>query len=227
MSDPDRETRQAIHGDQYARQFANDRQTARVARLVEHIQLPQGANILDVGCGIGLLAGILATRYGSYTGVDFSSAMLREARAQADARGLRHCGFLCADAIEVMLENVGAYDAVFMLDISEHVPDREWADIVKAAWLALKPAGRIYLHTPNLDFMLERMKQHGWIRQFPEHVAVRDARENMRFFHEAGCTSVVCNVLPHYNILRWLHPLIRLPVIGKYLAARLWIVAVK
>ena len=75
--------------------------------------------------------------------------------------------------------------------------------------------------------MLERLKYHGLMRQFPEHVAVRDARRNLSFFKQAGYAAAHCTILPHYNLLRWLHPLSGLPVVGKYLTARLWIVATR
>ena len=105
--------------------------------------------------------------------------------------------------------------------------DQEWTGIVNAAWHALKPGRKVYLHTPNLDFAVERLKQRGWLRQFPEHVAVRDAGNNERFFNEAGFTSVVSDTLPHYNALHLLHFVAYIPVIGKYFLARLWVEAVK
>lgn len=223
----DKNSREAIHGDEYARRFSDLRQVKRVARLVERIELPSDAKVMDVGCGTGILAGLLAAHYGSYTGIDFSEAMLKQARGNALTGGLQNCSFLCSDAVEVMREQPGAWDAIFMLDISEHVPDSEWVGIVDAARLALKPGGKVYLHTPNLDFVFERLKQRGVMRQFPEHVAVRDARQNLAFFHKAGYTAVTCTNLAHYNFLRWLHPLSRLPKVGKCLAARLWVVATK
>lgn len=225
MSGKDRSTREAMHGDDYVQRFSNSRQLARVARLVEHIELPADADVMDVGCGTGILARLLAPNCGSYTGIDFSDAMLQEARA--NVRGLQHCNFICADAVSIMREHPGRWDAIFMLDISEHVPDDEWAGIVDAARVALRRGGKVYLHTPNLDFAPERLKQIGVMRQFPEHVAVRDAKQNLHFFNEAGYSAVTCTMLPHYNVLHWVHPLSRLPVVGKHFAARLWIVAIK
>ena len=183
--------------------------------------------MLDVGCGPGILASLLASRYGAYTGVDFSQAMVNAARRIAVANGLQHCKFVCADAVDVMRDRHDAFDAIFMLDISEHVPDEEWGRIVRQARQALKPGGIVYLHTPSLDFFVERLKQHGWMRQFPEHVAVRTASANMRFFTDARYSAVECIPLPHYNILRWLHPLAGLPLVGRFFAARLWIAAIK
>ncbi len=227
MDSSDRQSREAMHGNEYVHRFSNQRQIARVARLVERIQLPPDAKIMDVGCGTGILARLLAPKYGSYTGIDFSEAMLQQARADALAHGLNRCKFVRADAVDVMREQANTWDAVFMLDISEHVPDIDWTKIVDATHQALKPGGKVYLHTPNLDFFLERMKQSGVIRQFPEHIAVRNERQNMEFFEKA-CYSAITSVrLPHYNILRWLHPFAHMPIAGRYLGARLWIVATK
>lgn len=227
MTDLDRQAREKMHDVQYVQRFENERQEARVARLVEHAWLPPGARVLDVGCGTGILATMLAARYGRYTGVDFSDAMVNVARRRAEDQGLRDCEFIVANAVDVMRALPDVYDSIFMLDISEHVPDGEWSGIVQSALRALKPGGRAYLHTPNLDFLVERLKQVGLMRQFPEHIAVRTARENMRFFHEAGYSVVRCRRLPHYNVLRWFHPLSGLPLVGRYFSARLWIVAVK
>jgi len=223
----ERESREALHGNQYVQRFTGDRQARRVTALAKRISLAPGANILDVGCGTGLLASLLAGQYNRYTGLDFSSVMVQEARRQADMQGLRGCRFILGDAAETMRREVAAYDAIFLLDISEHVPDHEWAEIVCASWGCLKTGGRAYLHTPNLDFVVERLKQHGWMQQFPEHIAVRDVRDNERFFQEAGYASTDFTYLPHYNVLRWLHPLARLPLVGKLMAARLWITATK
>lgn len=227
MTDLDRQKREDMHGDEYVQKFTDEQQAARVSRLVRRIHLPEDARVLDVGCGTGLLATLLSSRYGKYVGVDFSEAMLQRARLRVQSQGLGSCEFLCMDAIEHMHASESVYDAIFMLDISEHVPDGEWSGIVAAAQHSLKPGGKVYLHTPNLSFILERLKQLGVMRQFPEHIAVRDAKANAGFFHEAGFSNILCESLPHYNILRWLHPLSVLPLIGRYFAARLWIVARK
>lgn len=227
MIERDRQAREVLHGSQYVQRFSDERQVERVSRLMGLIDLPPRASVLDIGCGTGLLASLLATRYSSYTGVDFSQAMVHEARRLARERGLQECHFVVGDAVEAMRQTIAAYDAIFLLDISEHVPDDEWATIIEAAWHSLRSGGKVYLHTPNLDFVVERLKELGWMRQFPEHVAVRSAAGNMGFFRDAGYSSISCSALPHYNILRWLHPLTRLPLVGKFMAARLWIVATR
>lgn len=53
--------------------------------LVDRFELTDGSRVLDLGCGAGQLAVALAPHVGSVVGVDPNEAMLREARARADA----------------------------------------------------------------------------------------------------------------------------------------------
>ncbi|MGA9828526.1 MAG: hypothetical protein WBQ57_09360 [Rhodanobacteraceae bacterium] len=71
------------------------------------------------------------------------------------------------------------------------------------------------------------MKERGvLLKQFPEHVAVRTADQNMEFFRRCGFASVHVDYLPHYNVLRVLHPLSGIPLVGPFFAARLLVTAV-
>ncbi len=221
----DLQERKNMHGEGYAQAFMNHKQILRVARLLDRAQFDTEMDVLDIGCGTGALAGLIAPKVQSYSGVDFSEAMIH--RAKESNESFTNCRFYCADAVELMQQSPATWDAIFMLDISEHVPDTEWREIVQASWQALKPGGKVYLHTPNLDFFIERFKDVGLMRQFPEHIAVRNEQDNMRFFEVAGFGTVKCFNLAHYNILRHLHPLSYLPFIGRYFSARLWVVASK
>ena len=51
-------------------------------RLLEYVELPEDPNVLDISCGTGRLLNRLAAAYPSLqgTGLDFSAAMLRQAR---------------------------------------------------------------------------------------------------------------------------------------------------
>ena len=72
------------------------------------------------------------------------------------------------------------------------------------------------------------MKDHGlFVRQFPEHVAVRTPEHNAALLEKAGFCVNKLILIAHYNILRYLHPLSYIPVIGKYLKARILIEAIK
>jgi cyclopropane fatty-acyl-phospholipid synthase-like methyltransferase len=219
-----------LHDRAYVRKFLENEvaTTRRFGALLARIDLPAGARVLDVGCGSGALALALAGRIAEYDGVDFSEPFIDAARRRAARLGIQSCRFHCSDAIAFIDSQGPVFDLIFALDLSEHVPDAEWAAMVSAFKRGLKEGGQVLLHTPNLDFFIERMKQHNYLfRQFPEHVAVRTRVGNAAFFKNAGFSRVRCEFFPHYNFLRILHPASRLPVVGKYLAARLVLIATR
>lgn len=61
---------------------------AEVDFLLELLELPRGARLLDVGCGVGRHSLELARRGYTVTGADLSPGMLAEARRAAAAAGL-------------------------------------------------------------------------------------------------------------------------------------------
>jgi hypothetical protein len=70
------------------------------------------------------------------------------------------------------------------------------------------------------------MKRHNFlVKQFPEHIAVRNLKENIDLLEKAGFQVSKTQLIPHYNILRFLHPLSFLPIIGRYFQARIFVEA--
>jgi len=88
---------------------------------------------------------------------------------------------------------------VFALDFSEHVDDDVWAGILAGVTIALKPEGSLYIHTPNREYIIEVLQHVGILKQFPEHIAVRDAVQNSRLLQDAGFQLVSCKFLSHYE----------------------------
>ena len=78
-----------------ARQYARHRRgfpAPVVDALVDALELPAEAYVLDLGCGTGQLTVPLAERYGRVVGADPSPDMLALARAGAPGRPLRPRG---------------------------------------------------------------------------------------------------------------------------------------
>jgi SAM-dependent methyltransferase len=78
--------------DCFAPQYMNEVFTGDSVRevefLLELLELPAGASILDIGCGTGRHAVELAKAGYPVTGLDISAGMLREAQAAADRAGV-------------------------------------------------------------------------------------------------------------------------------------------
>lgn len=198
---------------------------SRLARLVPMMTLRPDDELADFACGNAMLLPLVADRVKHYHGIDFSSDFIQAAERRAASRGIRNCSFHCEDIVAFCNRHPGHFDVATAMDFSEHIDDRDFVEIFSAIRGALKPGGRLYLHTPNLTFFLELLKQRGVLPQFPQHIAVRDAAENRRLLVACGFSpeGIRVNEIPHYNAMRLVHPLRRLPAIGRYFSARLFI----
>jgi len=221
------EERISLHGEAYVAAF--ETQTARrIVSLLDLMELRSDSDVADFGCGNAMLLNHIHEKIRSYVGVDFSEPFIRSAKRNRDHIGAANADFRCMSIQSFCAEHLECFDVCFALDISEHVDDYEWQAIVKGMFRCLKPGGSAYLHTPNREFVIEKMKAVNFIlKQFPQHVAVRDGEDNARFFFEAGFLPVSVTYLPHYNVLRLFHPLSRLPIVGPLFQARIFLHAVK
>jgi 2-polyprenyl-6-hydroxyphenyl methylase/3-demethylubiquinone-9 3-methyltransferase len=215
-----------LHSGDYVERYKK-KPIARVRNLVPRMGLTRGTRIADFGCGNGMLLHAIGDDFASYDGVDFSPDFIAAANEWAERDHRQRYRFHCCDIREFCARNQQAFDVAATLDFSEHVDDALAIEIYAAIRKALCPGGRLYLHTPNLDFFMERARRIGIVPPFPEHVAVRDGPQTLALLVRAGFSpgSITMQTIPHYNVLRWIHPLSRLPIIGRFFAARLWVEA--
>ncbi|WP_052481103.1 bifunctional 2-polyprenyl-6-hydroxyphenol methylase/3-demethylubiquinol 3-O-methyltransferase UbiG [Gilvimarinus agarilyticus] len=102
--------------------------------------------VLDVGCGGGILAEALAQRGAKVTGIDMGEAPLSVARAHA-AEGALQIHYQQCTAEQLAAEQPGRYDIVTCLEMLEHVPDP--ASVIAACATLVKPGGSVYFSTIN------------------------------------------------------------------------------
>lgn len=110
-------------------------------------QLPmQGAKLLDVGCGGGLLAEGMAARGALVTGIDRSPKALGVARLHCEQSGIA-VQYEENDAETWATLHAESYDAVTCLEVLEHVPDVPRT--VAACAAMIKPGGLFFFATLN------------------------------------------------------------------------------
>jgi 2-polyprenyl-6-hydroxyphenyl methylase / 3-demethylubiquinone-9 3-methyltransferase len=216
----------ALHSGDYVARY-NAKPLDRVRGLAARIKLTPGARVADFACGNGMLLHALAPQFGSYDGVDFSPDFIASAEAWAEREGRTGYYFHCEDIVDFCSRHSAGFDVAATLDFSEHIADDLAVPIYAAIRQSLAPGGTLYLHTPNGEFFLEWAKNNGLLRQFPEHIAVRTGAETLELLVLAGFPreGIRLSHIAHYNVLKWLHPLSRLPLVGKWFKARLWIEA--
>ena len=104
-------------------------------------KLPKGSRILDVGCGIGGSARILAKYYGfNVTGITISPAQVKRAR-ELTPSGI-NCNFQVMDALDLKFED-GSFDAIWSVEAGAHMNDKtRYADEMLRT---LRPGGYLAL----------------------------------------------------------------------------------
>jgi ubiquinone/menaquinone biosynthesis C-methylase UbiE len=117
------------------------------SRTVARLQLPPGANVLDVCCGSGASAIPAAAAVGdngSVIGVDLAENLLQLARAKAAARDLRNIKFRHDDILSLDLTSE-SFDAVICVFGIFFIPDMPTA--MRELWRFVKPGGNLAITT--------------------------------------------------------------------------------
>ncbi|GAB7143997.1 bifunctional 2-polyprenyl-6-hydroxyphenol methylase/3-demethylubiquinol 3-O-methyltransferase UbiG [Mycobacterium riyadhense] len=102
--------------------------------------------VLDVGCGGGILSEALAKTGARVTGIDLSLQSLDVARDHARREGL-NIEYLYESVERIAEKDAGRFDVVTCMEMLEHVPEPE--QIVAACAKALKPGGHAFFSTIN------------------------------------------------------------------------------
>ncbi|MBI5449906.1 MAG: bifunctional 2-polyprenyl-6-hydroxyphenol methylase/3-demethylubiquinol 3-O-methyltransferase UbiG [Gammaproteobacteria bacterium] len=105
-----------------------------------------GKQVVDIGCGGGILSEAMAARGGQVTGIDMAEAALQVARLHLHASGLQ-VNYQLMAAEQLATQQPGQFDVVTCMELLEHVPDP--AALVAACARLVKPGGQVFLSTLN------------------------------------------------------------------------------
>jgi len=105
-----------------------------------------GRDLLDVGCGGGILAEAMARRGARVRGIDMGEGPLSVARLHRLESGVEVDYRRCT-AEELAAETPAAYDIVCCLEMLEHVPDP--GAVIHACANLARPGGQLFFSTIN------------------------------------------------------------------------------
>ena len=121
--------------------------------IIEHFKLKQtnsplkGLNILDIGCGGGLLSEPITRLGAKVTAIDASKKNIQVAKFHAKKNNLK-INYLCASSEKINLNK--KFDVVLNMEIVEHVEDLNF--FIKKSSNLLKKNGLMFIATLNKTF---------------------------------------------------------------------------
>jgi len=141
--------------------FTLEKDRQEVARLLDVLRLPVGARVLDVPCGQGRHAHLLAEAGYDVDGLDYSTHLLDKAKARGTGKTLRYTR---GDMRKLPARWTGRFDAVvnlftsfgFFLDPNDDV--RVIAEFARV----LKPGGVLVWHGGSRDGVMARFLSKDW-----------------------------------------------------------------
>jgi ubiquinone/menaquinone biosynthesis C-methylase UbiE len=146
---------------EYGLLFTPERDRQETSRLIELLGLPDGARVLDVPCGQGRHAHLLAEAEYDVDGLDYSAALLAVARKRGTARNLRYAR---GDMRKLPAKWTGRFDAVLNLFTSfgffAHPSDD--VRVIREFARVLKPGGTLVWHGGNRDGVMARFLPRDW-----------------------------------------------------------------
>jgi 2-polyprenyl-6-hydroxyphenyl methylase/3-demethylubiquinone-9 3-methyltransferase len=107
----------------------------------------KGLQVLDVGCGGGILADSMARAGARVMGIDLAAKALKVAQLHALEAQTPNVQYREISVEALAAQQPGSFDAVTCMEMLEHVPDP--ASVVRACATLVKPGGWVFFSTLN------------------------------------------------------------------------------
>lgn len=162
------------------------------AALVRRYAPEKGGRLLELGCGLGHLLGLLQDDF-SCIGIDLADYSIEQLRQNAPkAEGI----VMSADDLSRFADQ--EFSVVVALHLVEHLPDP--ADTIQQVNRILKKGGLFLFATPNPIYSLRRFKdeQTDAIGKDPTHINVQPPQQWRTWVQQSGF-----HVLRHFGDGLW------------------------
>jgi len=150
-----------------------------------------GKQVVDVGCGGGILSDAMARKGAKVLGIDLASKALKVAQLHAMEAGTSGVEYREVAVEALAAEVPGQFDVVTCMEMLEHVPQP--ASVVSACSALVKPGGWVFFSTINRNaraFLLAIVGAEHVLKLLPkgthEYARFIKPSELARWCREAG-----------------------------------------
>lgn len=120
----------------------------RLKFILDQVNI-SGKNVIDMGCGGGILSESMAAKNAIVTGVDLAEESITVAIEHAKKNNLP-INYLCEDIEKIAQTHAEKFDILTCMELLEHVPDPE--KMVKTCSALVKPGGHLFFSTINRNW---------------------------------------------------------------------------
>ena len=188
--------RLASHWTEWADSVQPPLRSEYIADLLD--RLPEGATVVELGCGTGVPAGAALAERCHYHGVDSSGGMIAAARENVPTGSFER-----ADMCEVDFER-GSLDAVVAFFSIIHVPREQHAALFAKVGEWLKPGGWFVASLANRDDPGTVVTE--WLHGEPMYWSTFDAETNLGLLQAAGLQVVDSRIREQWEDGERIHP---------------------
>lgn len=164
----------------YMPTFTNERNRAEADFIESVFNVPGESELLDLACGHGRHALILAERHYKVTGIDLSERFIKIARAEAKRKNL-DAHFEVGDMRKIHFKN--KFDGIYSFFSSfGYFSHRENIKVLEGVARSLRKGGKFLLDTVNRDWLLHTIEAQPrrWEEISPHFIYLEDVSFNAR-----------------------------------------------
>lgn len=132
-------------------------QTAKYQRILDELQLPAQAQVLEIGCGWGGFAELATQRGAQVLGLTLSTEQQRYAQARLAQQGLQDKADFC---LQDYRDTHGQFDGIASIEMFEAVGEEYWPAYFSGVARNLKPGARAVVQTITIaDELFDRYRR--------------------------------------------------------------------
>ena len=150
---------------------------------VQEIASFQPQDILEIGCGTGLLLLRLARGVRRYVGMDFAPVVLKKLKLQMDEIGGDWSSVTLLERSAVNFEGFGedAFDTAILNSVVQYFPSASYlTKVLKEACRVVKPGGRIFVGDIRNLALLDLYAGSVDLYQAPSHLKLAELQQRAR-----------------------------------------------